>query len=122
VFAIYVVLLVARWLINEIGGVSRMADINRIKAELLYSQLDSSDGFYRGRVATTDRSMMNVSFNLANSELEKQFLAESLMAGFSGLSGHRAVGGIRASIYNAVTLPAVEKLVEFMHDFQRSQS
>ena len=117
VFAIYVVLLVTRWLINEIGGLARMADINRNKAELMYHTLDNSNGFYRGRAAPADRSMMNVSFNLGTPWLEKQFLAEALAAGFSGLSGHRAIGGIRASIYNALTLPAVEKLIGFMADF-----
>ena len=112
-------LLVTRWLIDEIGGVARMAQINRDKAQLMYRLLDSSEGFYRGRAAPEDRSMMNVSFNLDSPELEKQFLDEALAAGFSGLSGHRAIGGVRASIYNAVTLPAVEKLLCFMEDFQR---
>jgi len=119
VFAIYVVLLVTRWLIDEIGGVARMARINREKAELLYSTLDRSDGFYRGRAAPRDRSIMNVSFNLATPETEKRFLADAFAAGFSGLSGHRAIGGVRASIYNALTLPAVKELVGFMEDFQR---
>ncbi|MHB8167593.1 MAG: aminotransferase class V-fold PLP-dependent enzyme, partial [Sulfuricella sp.] len=122
VFAIYVVLLVTRWLINEIGGVARMARINRDKAELMYSLLDGSDGFYRGRAEPQDRSMMNVSFSLTAPEMERRFLAEALAAGFSGLSGHRAVGGVRASIYNALTLPAVEKLVGFMEDFQHRQT
>lgn len=121
VFAIYVVLLVTRWLMNEIGGVERMARINRSKAELLYSLLDRSDGFYRGRVDPQDRSLMNVSFNLSSPEMEKRFLAEALAAGFSGLSGHRSIGGVRASIYNALTLPAVGKLVDFMEDFERRQ-
>jgi len=119
VFAIYVVLLVTRWLMNEIGGVTRMAQINRNKAELLYGLLDGSDGFYRGRAEPQDRSLMNVTFNLASPEMEKRFLAEALAAGFSGLSGHRAIGGVRASIYNALTLPAVAKLASFMEDFQR---
>jgi len=122
VFAIYVVLLVTRWLISEIGGVARMAAINRSKAELMYRLLDNSDGFYLGRAALQDRSTMNVSFNLSNPEMEKRFLAEALAAGFSGLPGHRAVGGVRASIYNALTLPAVEKLAGFMEDFQRRQT
>ena len=122
VFSIYVVLLVTRWLIDEIGGVTRMAEINRIKAEQMYRLLDGSDGFYQGRAMPRDRSMMNVAFNLGSRELEQQFLAEALAAGFSGLSGHRSIGGIRASIYNALTLPAVEKLVGFMADFQRRQT
>jgi len=121
VFAIYVVLLVTRWLIDEVGGVARMADVNRNKAELLYTLLDRSDSFYRGRAAPQDRSMMNVTFNLGTPELEMRFLAEANAAGFSGLSGHRAIGGIRASIYNALTLEALEKLADFMDDFQRRQ-
>ena len=119
VFAIYVVLLVTRWLLNEIGGLERMGRLNRSKAELMYRILDDSKGFYRGRAEARDRSLMNVSFNLVNEGMEKRFLAEALAAGFSGLSGHRSIGGVRASIYDAVTLPAVEKLANFMEDFQR---
>lgn len=119
VFAIYVVLLVTRWLINEIGGLSAMADINRRKAELLYSVLDNSNGFYCGRANPADRSWMNVSFNLASAELEQRFLAAAEAVGFSGLKGHRAIGGIRASIYNALTLAAVEKLANFMAEFHQ---
>jgi phosphoserine aminotransferase len=122
VFAIYVILLVTRWLLNDIGGVANMDQINRSKAALLYRMLDGSGGFYRGRAAPEDRSLMNVAFNLATPALEQQFLAEALAAGFSGLAGHRAIGGIRASIYNALTLPAVEKLLGFMDDFQRKQT
>ena len=119
VFAIYVVLLVTRWLINDIGGLERMAEINRSKAERLYGLLDKSAGFYRGRVEPQDRSMMNVTFNLATPEMESIFLAETIAAGFSGLSGHRSIGGIRASIYNGLTLSAVEELAGFMEDFRR---
>lgn len=122
VFAIYVVLLVSRWLLNEIGGVARMAEVNHAKATLLYSLLDGSDGFYRGRAAVQDRSLMNVVFNLPTPELHQHFLAETKAAGFSGLAGHRAIGGIRASIYNAMTLSAVEQLAGFMQDFQRRQA
>jgi phosphoserine aminotransferase len=122
VFAIYVILLVTRWLLNDIGGVARMDQINRNKANLLYRLLDRSDGFYRGRAAPQDRSLMNVAFNLDSPALEQRFLAEALAAGFSGLSGHRAIGGLRVSIYNALTLPAVEKLLGFMEDFQRRES
>ena len=121
VFAIYVVLLVTRWLLNEIGGVAKMGELNQQKAALLYRFLDSSDGFYRGRADVQDRSLMNVAFTLANPDLEQHFLAEALAAGLSGLAGHRAIGGIRASIYNALTLPAVEELAGFMDDFQRRQ-
>jgi phosphoserine aminotransferase len=119
VFAIYVVLLITRWLLNEIGGLARMNLINQSKAKLLYNMLDNSDGFYRGRVDPQDRSLMNVSFNLPTSDIEKKFLAEALAAGFSGLPGHRSTGGVRASIYNGLTLEAVKKLVGFMDDYQR---
>jgi len=122
VFAIYVVLLVTRWLIADIGGLANMARLNRSKAELLYRLLDRSDGLYRGRAAARDRSLMNVAFDLPTQEMEQRFLAEALAAGFSGLAGHRAIGGVRASIYNALTLPAVERLADFMEDFQRRQS
>lgn len=122
VFAIYVVLLVTRWLMNEIGGLARMDRINRRKAELLYGVLDASDGFYRGRAEPRDRSLMNVTFTLDSPRLERQFLAESLGAGFSGLAGHRAIGGVRASIYNATTVAAVEELANFMDDFRRRQA
>jgi phosphoserine aminotransferase len=118
VFAIYVVLLITRWLLNEIGGLARMAEINRNKADLMYRLLDSSNNFYRGRVEQQSRSLMNVTFKLANPEIEHRFLAEAQAAGFSGLAGHRSVGGVRASLYNGLTLQAVEQLVGFMEDFQ----
>jgi len=122
VFAIYVILLVTRWLLKDMGGVVGMDKINREKAALMYRMLDHSDGFYKGRAAVVDRSLMNVSFNLATPELDKKFIADALAAGFSGLSGHRAIGGIRASIYNALTIQAVEKLLGFMDDFQHRQN
>jgi phosphoserine aminotransferase len=121
VFAIYVVLLVTRWLLNDIGGLSAMNAINQRKAALLYEAVDQSDGFYRGRAAMADRSLMNVVFNLDTPESERRFLAASRDAGFSGLSGHRAIGGIRASIYNGLALHAVEKLVDFMLEFQKKR-
>lgn len=119
VFAIYTVLLVTRWLRDEIGGLAAMDALNRRKAAALYAALDAADGFYRGRAAAADRSLMNVSFTLPTSELETRFLAAAAAAGFSGLAGHRSVGGIRASIYNAMTLPAVEALAAFLDDFRR---
>lgn len=122
VFAIYVVLLVTRWLLDEIGGLANMDAINRRKAGVLYGLLDESDGFYRARAQAGDRSLMNVVFNLGSPDLEKRFIAEALAAGFSGLDGHRAIGGIRASIYNGLTLAAVEDLAAFMQDFQRNRS
>ena len=122
VFAIYVVLLTIRWLLHEVGGLTRMAWINRNKAELIYSLLDGSNGFYRGRAEPHDRSIMNVSFDLPTPDMEKRFLTSALAAGFSGLSGHRAIGGVRVSLYNALTIQAVEELAGFMEDFQHRQT
>lgn len=121
VFAIYVVLLVSRWLRDEIGGLAAMDRINRSKAQLLYGALDDSDGFYRGRAASGDRSLMNVAFNLPTPALENAFVSAALAAGFSGLAGHRSIGGIRASLYNGLQLSAVEQLVGFMADFKAEQ-
>lgn len=119
VFAIYVVMLVTRWLLNDIGGLKNMARINAKKATLLYQALDNSQGFYAGWAALENRSLMNVTFKLASAELETAFLQQAEQAGFSGLAGHRSLGGIRASIYNAMTLEAVEKLCGFMEEFKR---
>jgi phosphoserine aminotransferase len=121
VFAIYVVLLVTRWLRDEIGGLAAMDKINSAKAALLYRALDDSDGFYRGRAARADRSRMNVAFNLPDAATERAFLEEAEAAGFSGLAGHRSVGGIRASLYNGLELEAVARLVEFMEGFRRAR-
>jgi phosphoserine aminotransferase len=120
VFSIYVVLLVTRWLLNEIGGLENMATLNTKKAELLYRTLDQSDNFYRGHAAIADRSQMNVSFNLPCKELEQRFLSDAQAAGFSGLGGHRSIGGMRASLYNGLTLSAVEELVGFMAEFRKA--
>ncbi|WPL18569.1 Phosphoserine aminotransferase [Thiorhodovibrio winogradskyi] len=117
VFAIYVVMLVTRWLLHQIGGLQAMARINQRKAARLYQVIDKSQGFYRGWAPGAHRSEMNVVFNLATPELEAAFLRQSSEAGFSGLQGHRSLGGIRASIYNAVTESAVETLADFMQDF-----
>ena len=118
VFAIYVVLLVTRWLINDVGGLERMGAANREKASLIYQAMDDSDWFYQGRVNSTDRSLMNVTFKLPTEELERKFLVEAEQAGFSGLAGHRAIGGVRASIYNGLSLQAAEELVAFMEAFR----
>jgi phosphoserine aminotransferase len=121
VFAIYVVLLVSRWLRDDIGGLAAMDTINRQKAALLYGALDASDDFYRGRAARADRSRMNVSFKLPDAAMERDFLAQAEAAGFSGLGGHRSVGGIRASLYNGLGVDAVAQLVEFMQGFRRAR-
>jgi phosphoserine aminotransferase len=117
VFAIYVVMLVTRWLLQSIGGLDNMARINQAKAAALYRVIDASQGFYQGWAAPEDRSQMNVTCTLPSAELEAEFLEKSMAAGFSGLGGHRSLGGIRASIYNAMTLEAVEALCAFMNAF-----
>lgn len=119
VFAIYVVLLVTRWLLQDMGGLAAMAARNQAKADFLYQVIDRSDGFYRGRAMARDRSCMNAVFTLPNEALTQQFLAEAMATGMSGLDGHRAVGGLRASLYNGLSLAAVEYLAGFMHDFRR---
>lgn len=118
VFAIYVVMLVTRWLLQDVGGLERMEALNHEKARLLYSCIDDSDGFYRGHARPSDRSVMNVVFNLARPELEQAFLLAAHTAGLSGLQGHRSLGGLRASIYNAMTLDGVSRLANFMQDFR----
>ena len=118
VFGIYVTMLVARWLRSAIGGLEQMAAINASKAQQLYRAIDSSDGFYHGRAARSDRSEMNVVFTLPSARLEDEFVREAELAGLFGLAGHRSLGGIRASLYNAVTPASVAVLVDFMRDFQ----
>lgn len=117
VFAIYVVMLVTRWLLNDVGGLINMARRNQQKAALLYGQMDESSGFYQGWAAPENRSQMNAVFTLPSAELEAAFLEQAKHQGFSGLNGHRSLGGIRASLYNGMTLSAVEQLTDLMRDF-----
>ena len=116
-FAWYVADLVFRWL-KEQGGVEAMAEVNARKAQKLYAAIDASD-FYTNPVALDCRSRMNVPFILADDGLDKTFLEESAAAGLTNLKGHRSVGGMRASIYNAVTEDAVDALIGFMAEFER---
>lgn len=117
-FAIYLMGLVFKWLLNK-GGLDAMYEINKNKAGILYNAIDNSDGFYTGTVANVeDRSLMNVTWRLPSEDLEKKFIAEAGEKGFSGIKGHRSVGGIRASIYNAFPTAGVEQLVEYMHEFK----
>ena len=109
---------VFRWMLDE-GGVEEFARRNARKAELLYSAIDGSGGFYRNDVAAPVRSRMNVPFFLHDAALEPRFLEQAGAAGLIGLKGHRALGGMRASIYNAMPLEGVQALVEFMDAFQR---
>jgi phosphoserine aminotransferase len=116
-FAWYFAGLVFKWLKRQ-GGLTVVAERNQAKAQLLYDFIDGS-GFYRNPVTRECRSWMNVPFLLAKPELEKQFVSEAAQAGLLNLEGHRSVGGMRASLYNAVTLAAVQALVEFMREFAR---
>jgi phosphoserine aminotransferase len=118
VFAIYVLMLVTRWLRDEVGGVEEMGIRNREKASLLYEAIDAAPGFYRGHADPGSRSRMNVTFRLPSKELEARFTAEAADAGMVELKGHRSVGGIRASIYNAMPPDGVEALEAFMVDFR----
>jgi len=116
-FGIYMLRLVTDWLIAN-GGIDAMEKTNIAKATLLYDFIDKS-GFYRATAKVGSRSRMNVCFRLPTEDLEKAFVAEAKAAGLVGLKGHRKVGGCRASIYNAVPLAGVERLVEVMTDFQK---
>lgn len=119
-YGIYLAGLVFKWLKAK-GGIAAMEKINRKKAEKLYSYIDNSD-FYANPVEKASRSLMNVPFTLANPELDKQFLAEADAAGLLNLKGHRSVGGMRASIYNAVTEQAVDDLLAFMDAFAKKNA
>lgn len=116
-FAWYLSGLVFKWL-KEQGGIGEMDKLNQAKAELLYGTIDNSS-FYRNEVASANRSRMNVPFQLADASLDALFLEESLKAGLHALKGHRVVGGMRASIYNAMPLEGVKALTEFMTEFER---
>ena len=115
-FAIYVAGLVFDW-VKEMGGVAAIQKINEEKAALLYDFLDSSEMF-KGTVEKKYRSLMNIPFVTGDDELDKKFVKEAADAGFVNLKGHRSVGGMRASIYNAMPLEGVQKLVDFMKKFE----
>lgn len=119
-YAWYLSGLVFEWLLEN-GGVEAIAKINRQKAQILYQAIDESD-FYSNLVNPNHRSIMNVPFYLANADLDKLFLEKSKQAGLLNLKGHRAVGGMRASIYNAITLEQVSDLVAFMQDFEKNHA
>jgi phosphoserine aminotransferase len=119
VFAVYAFMLVGRWLKNEIGGLAKMAELNERKAKLLYDVLDTTGGFYKPHARPDSRSRMNVTFRLPSEELESSFLQEAKKLQLYDLKGHRSVGGIRASIYNAMPIAGVEKLAQFMRDFAK---
>jgi phosphoserine aminotransferase len=117
-FAVYLLNLTLGW-IEESGGLPAMAKRNWAKAAMLYAAIDGSGEFYRGQAETQSRSLMNVTFRLPSEDLEKQFVAEATAAGLVGLAGHRSVGGIRASIYNAMSQEGCAALAHFMGEFLR---
>jgi phosphoserine aminotransferase len=117
-FSIYMVRNVLRWL-KGLGGLAEMEKRNRAKGELLYGVIDGSNGYFKNPNAAEDRSLMNVVFRLPSEDLEAKFIAEGKTNGFIGLKGHRSVGGIRVSMYNATSVASIEELVKFMKDFMQ---
>jgi phosphoserine aminotransferase len=117
VFGVYIMRLVLKWLLKE-GGLSAIDASNARKAQKLYAEIDRT-GYYQGHAQPDSRSRMNVTFRLPSEELEKKFVKESTAAGLDGLKGHRSVGGLRASIYNAFPEAGVDALVAFMKEFER---
>ena len=117
-YAIYICGKVFKWL-KKMGGLEVMKERNEKKAKILYDYLDSSK-LFKGTVVPEDRSLMNVPFVTGSKELDAEFVAEAQKAGFENLKGHRTVGGMRASIYNAMPIEGVEKLVAFMKDFEEA--
>ena len=117
-YAIYITGLVFKW-VKELGGLEAIGKRNHAKADLVYKTIDESGGFYRGHANKEARSMMNIPFRLPSEELEDAFASESKKNDLIGLKGHRSVGGMRASIYNALDIKAAEELTKFMRDFQK---
>jgi phosphoserine aminotransferase len=121
-FAIYMVKLVTDWLLNTVGGLAKMAEINKSKAKMLYDAIEQSNGFYMPHAEPDCRSIMNVPFKLAKTELEEPFLKQATAVGLCELKGHRSVGGCRASIYNAMPVEGVKMLRDFMLDFAKKNA
>ncbi|WP_336604251.1 3-phosphoserine/phosphohydroxythreonine transaminase [Paenibacillus sp. MMS18-CY102] len=117
-FSVYMANLVLKWLKGK-GGVEAVEQYNRNKTKLIYDTIDNSGGFYRGFAQEESRSIMNITFRIHSEELEKLFVKESEAEGFVGLKGHRSVGGLRASTYNAVPLESCQALAQFMAEFQK---
>ena len=118
VFAIYMVNKTLHWIKNR-GGVDAVAANNIAKANVIYDVIDNSNGFYKGHAEKEYRSLMNITFNLATPEMEKDFITKGKEAGFIGINGHRSVGGCRASTYNAVPMEACAALADFMKQYQK---
>ena len=121
VFAIYMMKLTLDW-VKEIGGLAETERRAIARSSALYEAIDSSDGWFRSPVDEASRSRMNVVWRLPSEELEKKMIAEATEAGFSGLKGHRSVGGLRASMYNAMPVEGAEKLAQFMLDFKKANA
>ncbi len=117
-YSIYIAGLVFQW-VKKLGGLGEVAKRNKIKADLVYRTIDESGGFYQGHTQADARSLMNIPFRLPSEELETTFVSESTKNHLIGLKGHRSVGGIRASLYNAVDVKAAEALAGFMREFQK---
>jgi phosphoserine aminotransferase len=120
VFAIYVLMLVTRWLLHQVGGLDEQLARNREKASLVYDAIDESGGFYRGHAEPGSRSLMNVTWRLPSPDLERRFIVEAAARDLMELSGHRSVGGIRASLYNAMPTEGARALAGFMRGFAAS--
>lgn len=120
-FAIYALGLIAKWLQEDVGGLAAMHDRNKKKAALLYDVLDKYDAFYQGHAQPDCRSLMNVTFRLPSEEIEKEFFKGAKERKLTDLKGHRSVGGVRASIYNAMPVEGVETLATFMREFAESR-
>lgn len=118
-YTIYIAKLVLEWIKNEVGGLDKMYELNLKKANLLYDYLDSSK-LFKGTVVKEDRSLMNVPFVTGSDELDAEFIKACTDAGIVNIKGHRSVGGMRASIYNAMPIEGVEKLIEVMKEFEAS--
>jgi phosphoserine aminotransferase len=117
-FGIYILKLVLQW-VKDGGGLNKLGEINQTKASMIYDILDAG-GFYEATVGKDSRSIMNVTFRLPSEDLEKEFVAKAAEQGMIGLKGHRSVGGVRASIYNAVSIEAIKALTEFMKEFEKT--
>lgn len=117
-FTIYMIGLMLQWLKKE-GGVAEMVKRNEKKAKMIYDAIDNSNGFYKGHAAADSRSLMNITFTLAKTDLEDAFVKEAKALGLVGVKGHRSVGGMRASIYNAMPVEGCQKLADFMADFAK---
>jgi hypothetical protein len=120
-FAIYISHLVCKWLLAE-GGVKEMERRSILKSQKIYDAIDNSDGFYYNNIEKQSRSRMNVVFNLKNEELNQLFIEEALQKGLANIKGHRIVGGMRASLYNAVSVEAAEALADYMKAFAERHS